>query len=140
MHTLSPVFRAETPEDGSVQLTAAEGRQEQCENDGTDSSFINITTRPLHDKEEREGMRAHEIIDGYVDPEAITAETRREVANALARQGPGLSPDEMAAMYGDPAEDMRLEQQRLDLEKTRAEIDRIEAAAARDRAKARRGR
>lgn len=135
MHTANPIFRAEITEDRPVQLTIPDRTQREFHDTKADSSFNGIT-----DKEGTATMRAHEIIDGYVDPETITADARCELADAMARQGPGLSPDEMAVMYGDPAEQLRLEQQRLDIEKTKAEIDGIEAAAARDRAEARRGR
>lgn len=135
MHTASPVLRAETDEGGRFQLSPPEGLQDGCDDYETDKGFKD-TTATVHDTKETEGMRAHEIIDGYVDPETITKDALGELERALARQGPGLSPEEIAIMYGDEERDLRLEQQRLDADKTRAEIARLRAAAARDRAEA----
>ncbi|WP_146221746.1 hypothetical protein [Methylobacterium sp. B4] len=81
-------------------------------------------------------MRAYEIINGYVDPETI--KTDDFLQTALARESPGLTPAERGIMYGidTDAETLRIEQQRLDLAKTLAEIDKLRATADRERAAA----
>lgn len=84
-------------------------------------------------------MKATEIAS-YLSPGQIMADAMRELDSALVRQGPGLTPEELVRMYGDEERDLRIEQQRLDAAKTRAEIDRLGAAAALDRADAHRNR
>lgn len=90
----------------------------------------------LNDNKEISDMKASEIIGDYLDPEAALPAARRDLENATARRWPGLSPSGITLMYGNGERENRVEQQRLDAEKTRAEIDRIRAAAARDRAEA----
>ena len=82
-------------------------------------------------------MRAHEFIRGYIDPRKITPRFRRELEDALDREGPPANPILIALMYGDPLGDVELEKAHLDLLSARAEIDGMVAAAERDRAEAR---
>lgn len=79
-------------------------------------------------------MKAHEIAD-YLKPEQISVDALCDLENALSRQGPGLTTDEIQAMYGDEERDLRIQQQRLDAAQTRVEIETLDATAALDRAK-----
>lgn len=82
-------------------------------------------------------MRAHEIIDNYIDKTRISREDYKYLINALERYGiETMTPEEMQLMYGDIEADLRVEQQRLDIARTRAEIEKLEAEALKDRSEA----
>lgn len=82
-------------------------------------------------------MRAHEIIDNYIDKTRISREDYQYIINALERHGiETMTPEEMQLMYGDIEADLRVEQQRLDIARTRAEIEKLEAEALKDRSDA----
>ena len=82
-------------------------------------------------------MRAHEIIQDYIDPKKIPAAMYKEIVDALERSGAEpMTPELMQALYGDEREQLELEQLRLDLKRTQAEVGNLEAEAARDRAAA----
>lgn len=82
-------------------------------------------------------MRAQEIIDNYIDPTKMMGDTYTEIVNALERCGAEpMTSELLQAMYGDQREELELEQLRLDLIRTRAEVENLEAEASRDRAAA----
>lgn len=82
-------------------------------------------------------MRAHEIIADYIDPSKMPDELYREITRAIERQGPEPMTDEVRyALYGDERDDIEIEQLRLDLTRTKAEIAELLATATRDRAEA----
>ncbi|MGY6286086.1 hypothetical protein ACXIT0_24885 [Methylorubrum extorquens] len=84
-------------------------------------------------------MRAHEIIDDYFDLTKITPETYNDIFTTLERQDTEpMTPALMQAMYGHDIEreDLEREQLRVELAKTRAEIRKLDAEAARDHASA----
>jgi hypothetical protein len=81
-------------------------------------------------------MKASQFIDKYIDPEKITADFYIELKNALHRQGTIMNPVLMQALYGSEREDLEIEQLRLDLTKTRAEVEELLASADKDRADA----
>lgn len=84
-------------------------------------------------------MRAHEIIKDYIDPKKIPADMYAEIVGVLERIGPTpASSDFIQLMYCDRREELELEQLQLDLARTRAEVEGLEAEAARDRAAAHR--
>ncbi|MCF4129013.1 hypothetical protein [Methylobacterium sp. SyP6R] len=81
-------------------------------------------------------MKASQFISRYIDPGKMTAAFFAELKDALSRQGVNDSEDLLQAMYGNEREDLELEQIRLDLIKTHAEVDELLASAAKDRADA----
>lgn len=84
-------------------------------------------------------MRAHEIIQGYIDPTKMPPAMYDEIVDALERIGASpASPELIRALYSDERDELELEQLRLDLQQTRAEVRNLEAEAACDRAAARR--
>lgn len=135
MHTDPGAPRAESTPHKQVQLCVSPTMKKDEEHNHTNPSNPH-TTIIRSSGDDGDIMRAHEIDTRYVNPERITAAALRELEDALAREGPGLKPDELGMMYGDEAEELQLQQQRLDLVKTRSDIDRLQAAAALDRAKA----
>jgi hypothetical protein len=83
-------------------------------------------------------MRIHEIIP-YIDAEKMTAKTFIDIWSRLERmQGPEGTDDVSALelQYGDPLYDIEVEQARLNLEQTKAEIARLRAEATSDLADA----
>ena len=138
MHTDRPVFRGETVADECFQLPPSRNKYNDDEDMQTNSSNHNTHPVRLAD-DDGETMKATEIAS-YLSPEQIMADAMRDLDSALVRQGPGLTPEELVRMYGDEERDLRMEQKRLDAAKTRAEIDRLRAAAALDRADAHRNR
>lgn len=84
-------------------------------------------------------MRAHQIIQSYIDPQKIQRTMYDEIVDALKRSGATpKTPEFIQTMYGDPREELEVEQLRLDLARTRAEVKNLEAEAARDYAATRR--
>lgn len=84
-------------------------------------------------------MRAHEIIQDYIDPKKMPAAMYKEIVDALDRSGAEpRTPEFIQTLYSDERDELELEQLRLDLTRTRAEVESLEAEAARDRAAARR--
>lgn len=81
-------------------------------------------------------MKASQFIAKYTDPEKMTAAFFSELKDALSRQGANGSAALLQALYGNEREDLELEQLRIDLLKTRAEVDELLASAAKDRADA----
>ncbi len=70
-------------------------------------------------------MKASQFISKYVDPEKMTAAFFAELQDAMSRQGVNGDADLVQALYGNEREDLEIEQLRLDLLKTRAEVDEI---------------
>jgi hypothetical protein len=84
-------------------------------------------------------MRAHEIIQDYIDPRKIPLIIYNEIVDTLKRTGATPASSEfIQLMYCDRREELELEQLQLDLARTRAEVKNMEAEAARDRAATRR--
>lgn len=84
-------------------------------------------------------MRAHEIIQDYIDPKKIPDAMYKEIVDALDRSGANpASPKFVQTMYADERDELELDQLRIDLKRTQAEVGNLEAEAARDRAAARR--
>lgn len=82
-------------------------------------------------------MRVHEIIGNYIDRTKMSDEDYRGIIDKLERQSvESMTSDEMYLMYGDIETDLRVEQQRLDIARTYAEIDKLEAEALKDRSDA----
>ena len=73
-------------------------------------------------------MRAHEVIDDYINPTRIDTELEQELRSVLARM-PRLTPYEMYMMYG-ADHDLDRERTRTQNAKTRAEIEKIRAETA----------
>jgi len=85
-------------------------------------------------------MRAAQFIDDYIDGDVITDKFRRELDDAMLRQGPNKNPELIQALYGNEREDIELAQLRADLLKTQAEAEELAASAEKDRADAQRVR
>lgn len=81
-------------------------------------------------------MKASQFITKYIDPIKMTSRFRAELEDALNRQGTNMDPVLMQMLYGNEQEDLEIEQLRLDIIKTRAEIREIIASAAKYRADA----
>ena len=81
-------------------------------------------------------MRAREFIKGYINPSKMTARFRRELEDALDREGPPADTALIRAMYADEEFELDLEQKRLEIQSSRAEIEKMRASAYRDRAEA----
>ncbi len=82
-------------------------------------------------------MRAHEIIDRYIDKTRMSWKDFKYIISALERHGiETITPEQMQLMYGDIEADFRVEQQRLDIARTSAEIQKLEAEALKDRSDA----
>lgn len=81
-------------------------------------------------------MKASQFIAKYIDPEKMTGAFFSELEDALSRQGKNGNADLLQALYGNEREDLELEQLRIDLLKTRAEVNELLASAAKDRADA----
>lgn len=87
-------------------------------------------------------MRIHEIIDDivpYIDVEKMNAKTFIDICNRVERMKGPEGTDDVSALelqYGDPLYDLEVEQARLNLEQTKAEIARLRAEATSDLADA----
>ncbi|MET3695624.1 hypothetical protein [Methylobacterium goesingense] len=84
-------------------------------------------------------MRAHQIIQDYIDPTRMPVALYKEIVSALARTSATPASSEfIQVLYSDERDELELEQLRLDLTQTRAEVEQLHAGAARNRAAARR--
>jgi hypothetical protein len=84
-------------------------------------------------------MRAHEIIQDYIDYRKVPEAMYDEIVDALERVGATpATPDFLQLMYCDRRDELELEQLQLDLARTQADVKSLEADAIRDRATARR--
>jgi hypothetical protein len=80
-------------------------------------------------------MRAHEIIQSYIDPNKIRRDMYDEIVDALERASAvPRTAAFLELMYADERDELEIRQLRLDLKRTQAEVGNLEAEAARDRA------
>ncbi len=81
-------------------------------------------------------MKIKDILP-YLDLEKLKADTARDVINALTRAStPGYSHLNLEVQYGDEPHQLAVDQAKLNLKKTKAEIAQVIAAAASDIASA----
>lgn len=81
-------------------------------------------------------MRAHDIL-GHVDLDRISAKLLRQLQDVIDREA--KRPIDLAVlglMYGQASAEIEIEQAKAELAKTKADTERLQAAAAKDRAKA----
>lgn len=78
-------------------------------------------------------MKASQFIAKYIDPEKMTAAFFSELQDVLSRQGANGSSGLLQALYGNEREDLEIEQLRLDLLKTRAEVEEIASSISEEK-------